>query len=63
MDDVHYLALAYIIGLVVLFAYLFFLDRHQRKLSKELGHLESLVKQCKPVLAGPWKEEKDHGDK
>lgn len=44
MNDVHYLALAYLCGLVLFLAYLYILDRYQKNLHKEIEHLESVVK-------------------
>jgi len=46
MDDVHYLALAYICGLVLFLAYLYLLDRYQQNLHKEIQHLESVVERA-----------------
>lgn len=44
MNDVHYLALAYLCGLVLFLAYLYILDRYQKHLHKEIEHLESVIK-------------------
>jgi hypothetical protein len=43
MDDIHFLAAAYILGLVLFLAYLFMLDNHQKTLHKQLEHLDSVV--------------------
>ncbi|HID72077.1 MAG TPA: hypothetical protein EYP29_04965 [Thermoplasmata archaeon] len=44
MNDVHYLALAYLCGLVLFLLYLYLLDRYQRGLKKEVEHLTTLLK-------------------
>ncbi len=51
MNDVNYLAAAYLIGLVLLFTYLFFLDRHQKQLSRDIAHLEGVVNRCIPAAS------------
>jgi len=57
MDDVHYLALAYILGLILFLAYLYVLDRYQKHLHTEISHLEDVVKRVRtrqePVAVGP----------
>jgi len=44
MNDVHYLALAYLCGLALFLAYLYVLDRYQKNLHKEVRHLESVIR-------------------